>query len=815
MWTALVDESLRSWLAPHARDAASRSLSLVALGSYARRELCRASDIDLLFLHDGWREADLSGLVQAVCYPLWDAGLSIGHAVHTPREALRSATERVDAITALTDRRLVAGDPGPLDELAARVSRWLRRNSARVLDELAALDAERHARLGEAAGMLEPDLKSGVGGLRDLHSLRWAGACLLGEVGLDALVGARYLGATDRRELAEAGNVLLEARCALHLVTGTSGRPGAHRDQLRLDLQDEVAACLSLPGGGDELLHQVGLATRTIAHLHDRTWPILLADARAGRQRRHPSPEQLGDGIWLVDGFVEVDPERTLAAQPSLGLQVIAAAAARATHLGRTTSIKLRREVSQLGTLRWDAPSRDALLTTLRQGWDGVGAMRDADYIGLLVALLPGWERLRGLPQRNPLHRYDVDTHGLFAVAELVAIAKGALDAAHRQIWAGLGEQARDVTLLGTWLHDVGKGLPGDHSVTGERLAREWMLHMGFAADQAVGVGKLARLHLLLPDVATRRDLDDEREILAVTRQVGDAATLDSLYLLSLADSRATGPNAWSAWKDQLLGELYERVRRVLIDDVVALRRQLSTSSVVVDARALLDDTQGLDVLLGELPARYLLVASAEQVAEHARLLLPLPGPGTLRARRRPGSAEHTSVLTVVAGDRRGLVADCAGVLAAHGLSVLDARIFTRSDGVALDWFVVRDCPYVSWDRVIADLGRAVAGDLDVAVAVRKRERRRDERLPPLAAPIPVEVLLDTERVEIRGPDGPGVLYRLTHVLAEAGLDVLGARVDTLGPQVHDVFFTRGRPPPDLVWRLRAVYSSDPPSNPG
>ncbi|MGH8903813.1 MAG: [protein-PII] uridylyltransferase [Egibacteraceae bacterium] len=829
-WTELVDAAIRTWLSGDFLAARGPTgLAIVALGSYARRELCPASDIDLLLLHEGWDDADLQALVQAVCYPLWDAGLSVGHAVRTPREAVRSAAERVDTATALTDRRLVAGDSGLLDELAVLATRWLRRNGGRVLPDLAALDAERHARSGDTAGMLEPDLKDGVGGLRDLHSLRWAAACVLGEVGLDPLVGARYLGATDRRELAQAGEELLQARCALHLVTGGGGRrrAAARRDWLRLDLQDEVAALLGL-NGGEVLLRRVGLAVRMIAHLHGRTWPILLADARGGRRRRHSPPETLDDGVHLVDGLVEVDDECTLATDPSLGMRAVAAAAIRGTHVGRMTAVRLRREIQELGSIAWDEAGRQALVVALRQGWEGSGALADADSIGLPVALLPGWERIRGLPQRNPLHRYDLDTHGFRAVYELVAIGKGALDPAHAKIWAGLADQGagyslpngQDTVLLGTWLHDVGKGLPGDHSVAGEAVARDWVAHMGFGAGHVRRVGQLVRLHLLLPDVATRRDLDDEDEIFAVARQVGGVETLDGLYLLSLADSRATGPAAWSAWKDGLLAKLYSRVRRVLVEDMDTLRRELSVSKVVVDAHALMGGKlDGLDALLGALPPRYLLVASPEQVAEHARLLLPLPGPGTLRVRHRPGPAEGTVTVTVVAGDRRGLVAACAGVLAAHGLGVLDARMFTRADGVALDWFVVRACDLADWDRVNAELRLAAAGKLDVAAAVARREQRRDQRPPPLAAPIPVEVAVESRsgqtRIEVRGPDAPGVLYRLARALTDEGLDILGARVDTLGPQVHDVFFVRGYPPMDLVCRIEAGYRRDPAHNEG
>jgi [protein-PII] uridylyltransferase len=504
--------------------------------------------------------------------------------------------------------------------------------------------------------------------------------------------------------------------------------------------------------------------------------------------------------------------------------------------VGRMTAVRLRREIQQLGSIGWDEAGRQALLVALRQGWQGAGALVDADLIGLPVALLPGWERIRGLPQRNPLHRYDLDTHGVRAVHELVAVAEGTLDPAHREIWAGLADgevrgaspNGQDTVLLGTWLHDVGKGLPGDHSVAGEAVARGWVAHMGFDAGCVRRVGQLVRLHLLLPDVATRRDLDDPDEILAVARQVGDVETLDSLYLLSLADSRATGPAAWSAWKDDLLAKLYSRVRRVLIDDWETLRRERSMSKVIVETHALLGgDSAGLDALLEALPPHYLLTANAEQAAEHARLLLPLPGPGTLRVRHRPGPAEGTITVTVVAGDRRGLMANCAGVLAAHGLGVLDARVFTRADGVALDWFVVRASDLADWERVSSDLRRAAAGELDVETAVTKREQRRDQQPPRLAVPIPVEVAVESPpsgarhprplradriRIEVRGPDAPGVLYRLARALTDAGLDVLGARVDTLGPQVHDVFFVRGDPPADLVQRVSAAYDRHPPS---
>jgi [protein-PII] uridylyltransferase len=818
-WTALIDAALRRWLSEH---GVSGGVAVVALGGYARRELCPGSDVDVLLLHDGWGRHDLEALVQALCYPLWDAGLAVGHAVRTPRQAVQAAAERIDSATALTDRRLVVGDVGLADELGSRVARWLRRQGGRVLSALAEADAERHRRAGDQPGMLEPDLKEGAGGLRDLHSLRWAAACVLGEVGLDPLVGARYLGATDRRELAGAGECLLTARCALHLIQRGGGRRRAQSDRLRLDLHDEVAARAGL-GDGLELLRRVGLASRTIAHLHGRTWPALLADARGGRRRRHPPPEPVGPALWLADGLIELEAGATLALDQSLGLRAVAAAAVHGTHLGREAAARLRRELERLAgvprSLVWDARARGALLTTLREGERALPALADAGHLGVLAAYLPEWSRVRGRPQRNPFHRYDLDTHAVVAVAELRRVIEGELDPRHAEVHGLLRDP--DALLLATFLHDIGKAWPGRHSVAGARVARDWVLRMGFEQRRAEHVAQLVRLHLLLPDASTRRDLDDEHDLAHVAAEVGDAETLHGLYLLSIADARATGPAAHSAWKDSLLAELHRRVARILAGHGMGAGQE--PGGVVADARRLLGPAAAAvpASILERLPRRYLRTAGPEQVAEHLRLLLPFPGTGELRTSRRPGPAPGTATLTVVGADRVGLMADCAGVLAAAGVGVLDAHAFTHrfdAGAIALDWFVVRDGEDIHWEQVAADLRGVGDGAMDVAAAVRRREARRDARPRPLADPVPIEVDFGRgallTRIEVHAPDSPGLLYRLARVLADAGLDVVGARVTTLGPAVRDVFFVRqgGGPPDEAGLRSSLQLAADPSS---
>lgn len=808
-WAAHVDAAISGSIRELGAD---RGMAVVALGSYARRELCPGSDVDLLLLHSGWGRDNLSDLVKRLCYPLWDAGLQVGHAVRTPSQTVRAASEGIDTATALTDRRLVAGDRGLLDELSSRAVPWLRRGAGQLLADLTDADRRRRTKAGWRPGMVEPHLKNGAGGLRDLQGLRWAAACLLGEVGLDPLVSARYLGAADRRELAAAGDTLLAVRCALHLVRGASLRPpGNEIDRLRLDLQDDTAARLGVGAGdGAELLLRVGLATRTVAYLHERTWPVLLEDARGGRRwlraSRHPSrraaqPGSPGEGLRWQDGAVAVEESSTLAADPALAMRALAAAGQRGVSLHRPTAERLRRQIAGAGTLAWEDGARSAFLALLRSGATALPALGDADHLGVLPAYLPAWTRVRGHPQRNPFHLYDLDTHLYQTVAELVEIGRGLLGERQAALYERLA--SADTLLVGALLHDVGKAWPGDHSIVGARLAREWVPSLGFPGIDGDRVARLVRHHLLLPDVATRRDLDDEGELQAVATAVGDIETLDGLYLLSLADARATGPSAHSPWKDGLLAELHRRVRRVLAGGVEPAFP--GAAAVAAAARHQAPGDHRVETLLSSVDPRYLITAGVTQVLAHARLVQPVPAPGELRAATREGPAEQTATITVVAGDRRGLMAMCAGVLAAHGLTVLDARAFTTEGGIALDWFAVRPGNGLEggpgWRRVEDDLRRAAAGDLDVAAAIAARERRRDARPRALAAPVPIDVTFDLRvglsRIEVHGPDTPGLLYRLARVLSEAEADVFGARVATLGPEVRDVFFVRLDPDSD------------------
>ncbi len=771
----MVDARLRAGLAA---SEATAGVALVAVGGYGAARLCPRSDVDLLLLHDGRVAGGLDAVVRSVCYPLWDAGMAVGHAVRTVREAARAGDDTVETATALLTRRLVAGDRGLLDRLDARLARAPSRQGRQLVQALGR-DAPDRAAL--PVGRLEPDLKCDPGGLRDLDRLEWAAAGLLGRPSLEALVETGTLGAPDHSALRMARAVLLAARTALHLTDARSG------DRLRLDLHDDVAARLG--GEADGLLRAVGLAMRAVAHVAARAWPRLLADAQGGRSRPSPAPRPVDDGVAVVDGLVTLAAERDLHADPTLAWRAVAAAAREGAHLDRRTAERVRTTFASARPW-WDDAARDALLTTLRQGEAGVRALRDADHLGLLVAYLPGWERVRGLPQRNPFHRFDLDTHLLHTVAWLVAIGEGALEPDHARRWAALEDP--DALLLAAWLHDVGKAWPGDHSLVGAELVAEWLADAGFGSARAMRVAKLVRLHLLLPDVATRRDLDDPEEIAGVAEAVGDAETLDGLLLLALADARATGPSVWSAWKDGLLATLHARVRAALRDDAAVPGAPEDTAAAARRVAAAAGASQAaVDRLLADVPRRYVVAASAEQIAAHLALLAER-APDRPAAAWRAGSVPGTAVLSVVAPDRVGLLAACAGIISSHDLRLLDARAVTSGQGTALDWFTVAvdgEPPAALAEEVVA----AIEGEVDVAARIAARERRRDARLPAEAALAKTSVTVDASgdlvRLEVRAPSTPGLVYRLTRAVADTGISVAGLKAEVLGAQARVALF--------------------------
>ncbi len=791
-------------------------MTLLAVGGLGRREMCPASDVDLLVLHPGAPADALETLVRVLVYPLWDAGLTVGYAVRTAREAL-AATDELDAATALLDARTIVGAPDALQSLRSAVLRRLRRQPQRFLHQLQAADAARHARFATPTESLEPDLKRGLGGLRDLQSLRWAAAALVGASGLAPLVPAGLVGASDLPRLRQAESTLLAARVALHLVraeragrTDAPARLAVKDDTVRFEHHEQVATRLGFTDSGPhdlaphQLLRELALSARTIGHAHRRAWTLIRADLSHGRRRRTRPSEQHAGTFELVGGVLRLTEHENLRA-PDLPVRLLKALTEHGAILERHSASRLRDAATHSAPPPWiiGQEHSHAFLRILWAGAAALPALAELDDTGMLTVLLPEWEPTRGRTQRNPYHRFTLDRHGWNTAAELASLVT-------REAWAAETLERvrdRDALMFAAVLHDVGKVHGEPHAQTGVPTARRLAERLGATEATLDAVERLVRLHLLLPDTARRRDLSDPALIADVAAHVGNPSTLAALHLLAVADGRATGPAAWNDWVGTLVRTLVGKVAAVLDDqvpDMLADEAAATARAAQALAEELGTTSERVREHLARMSTRYAAAVTPRAVVRHTLMAEHALDPGELRTRVTPGAQDPDGVdgvdeLDVVALDAPGWFARVAGVVALHGGQILAADAFSRTDEVAFDTFRVRRPSGATgswWARVEGDLVDAAVGRLAVRARVHRKARERSPR-PGRVSDVPTTITFDEDPsgratiVEVRTGDRLGVLYAIASAIAELELDIAIARVQTLGHEVTDVFYVR------------------------
>ncbi len=701
-------------------------VALLAVGAYGRLEPAFGSDLDLVLVHDGSRSGqEIAELADRIWYPVWDSGIPLDHSVRTVPEALAVADGDLKAAMGLLDARRVVGD----GDLAARLvsdvrARWRAKAGSR-LPELAESVNERMRTFGEVAFLLEPDLKEARGGLRDITAVR-------------ALAAAWVADPPDLDTVA-AAEVLLDVRGELHRRTG--------RDKLLLQEQPGVAEALGL-ADANELGLAVAAAGRKVAYAWNTAWY---------RAQRAIKPAKRWGGRKVVrrgldEGVVEHDGEVTLALaakpaeDPGLVLRVARAAAVAELPIAPHTLERLRVESAPM-PVPWPPEAREAFVGMLAAGRPAVGVVEQLDHAGILTTLLPEWEHVRSRPQRNPYHRYTVDRHLVEAATNAAALTRSV--------------SRPDLLLVGTLLHDIGKGLPGDHSVVGAGIAARIAERMGFDAAGTAAIVTIARHHLLLPDTATRRDLEDPETARFVASVVDDPGQIELLAAVAEADGRATGPTAWSPWKAQLIADLSRRTKAVLAGAAEAHATQPLAPTELQLQRIRRDD-------------------------------------GRFAVTLEPDD-HHGACLVVTGPDQAGLMTAVTGVVALHRLDVRRASA-TSDSGHALIELKVQprhgdDLP--SAKRLGADVAAELAGSgRPVAERLTEQESAYPRRRSPLP-PAPPEVRFENRSthatvVEVRAPDGPGVLYRILRALQGTDVDIRTAIVSTIGADVVDAFYVRG-----------------------
>ena len=691
----------------------SKRVALVAVGGYGRGELAPFSDLDIMLIHDGAKNID--DLASKIWYPIWDSGTKLGHSVCTVKQAVELAKTELDAATALLSVRLLAGDESLANELSAEGIKAWKASASNRLPQLMQRVRERQQDNGEVAFLLEPNLKEGYGGLRDIHALIWAEAA-----GVE-------ITRSDRDALDAGRDVLMAVRVALHRHVGRAV------EVMHLEDQDVVAELCGYRNA-DALVAALSNAGRSVAWVGDEVW------ARVAAAKTKPIPDQhLAPGVILHHGEVHLDETVDPATDPTLLLRVAASAARHKARIDRPTLDRLAQSCPAMPS-PWPVGAIDDFVGLLLTAHDAIPVLEALDQRGLWVKVLPEWAPNRSKPKRNAYHRFTVDRHLWEATANAAT-------------WADRVARP-DLLVLGALFHDIGKGYPGDHTEVGVAMVERIGPRLGLNAEDTQVICSMVKNHLLLPDVATRRDLADSATITMVADEVKTPLVLDLLHGLTEADSLATGTAAWGTWKAELVSDLVRRVHLVL------------GGAEVEEAQwRLFPDADVLEMMAG--------------------------GAVTF------GVADDS--VTVVSPDRPGTFSRVAGVLSLHGLGVLGAQAHSDEQGMAASQFrvIVPSHGPIEWEPIIQNLTRALHGELaiEARMAERAKTYRRKRRSAGELAPPRVtffdEASSNATVIELRAPDQHGILHRVTKAMAEVGLDIRHATVQTIGDEVVDAFYVR------------------------
>lgn len=790
-----------------ARNPGWAQVELIALGGFGRGELNLHSDVDLMFLYPPRSKTEIESLAQQILYPLWDLGLDVGHSTRTIDDCLDMAKQDFSVLVSMLTARTLAGSGQLGEKLMTALARTLKSTKARrdFFRRVQEGDEARQHRYGHTPYLLEPHLKEGEGGLRDIHAITWVGLGCYGVGSLSGLVGEGLLSDDEVASIGEARDFIWRVRNHLHYLAGS------HDDRLTFEAQDKVASFLGYKT--DEGLSR---AQRFMQAYYSRAFGLRnIRELFFERAGLNLLPDRNGRDSRVVDDHLVSRDGKLFFAEPA-GLddrpQVMMALFAVAARTGIKVSRQARSEVSRRLYLVDDDFRRDeavrglfyqVLMPEHRRVY-ALAAMHDA---GLLMAYLPELAGVFQLPQDDVYHLYTVDIHLLRTVDILNRLPGD--ERINEPLAARLvGQLSRPRLLyLAALLHDLGKSEGQGHSRRGAEMVGPVLDRLGLTEEQAGVVRFLIAHHLYLADVSARRDLHDEKTLFEAARLIGDDERLAMLYLLTIADGLATGPEAWSSWKSTLVKEFYVRVSAMFsrkdIDYFGSpewLEELRRTVVGLLDGRV---DPEEAERRLDNMSDQYLLATAPEVIADHIHLLTGLRSGRRLSLTVDQRPAEGFCQLTLATRRRRGLFGRMAGVLTLNGLNILGAQIYHTVDKASIVVFQVAHPAdsyglEAKWVKVEEDMLRAVTGRLALAVRLAQRLGQMSRTERPTARQTP-KVNVDNgvsdfqTVVEVTTYDRLGLLYDITEVLYELDLEIHLAKISTKADQVVDVFYVADR----------------------
>jgi [protein-PII] uridylyltransferase len=793
-------------------------LSVAGTGGYGRGVLAPFSDIDLLFLTAVEPTRQTLQVVEYMLYFLWDLGVKVGHATRSIEDCLVEGAKDTTIRTALLDARHVAGDAALFDDFHGRFRTACK--EAGVAEYIAAKQAERaarHRRYGESPFVVEPNIKEGRGGLRDLQTLYWI---------------ARYVYDTQTMgELADVGEVLTQSeakhgrraweflwtvRFHLHYVAGRA------EERLTFDVQPVVGARMGYThrdrqDGVERFMRHYFLTAREVARLTRILEPGILREALGPPAiAAETDPALLKCGFVLAEGQLLPIPGRDFDKEPLQMLRILQVARDRNLDLHplviRSLIQNERRAVGLRGDLKAAALFMDLMCGKEPDHHrasahpDGARWLSIMNETGFLGRFIPDWARIVGQMQFDTYHVFTVDEHTIEAIRVLNTLERGEL-VEIAPVATGLLDhlQSRRALYLAMLLHDIAKGRGGDHSEIGADIALKVGPELGLSAEETETVSWLVLHHLLLSGVAFKRDIDDPKTILDVADTVQSPERLRLLLILTVADMRAVSPKVWNGWKATLLRDLYARVAEVLAGGLSTTERDVRVERARHAAAALLTDwpKEAIERFTSLGYPGYWLSFDPETHARHARLVRDAEARNApLTVDTQPLPARAVTEVTVYCADHAGLFSKISGALAVAGASIVDARIHTMTNGMALDTFWIQDAAGGTFDaphrlaRLAVLIEQALSGRIRLATEIRRVSKMLLGRRMR-AIHVPPRVVIDNHAsnthtvLEVNGRDRPGLLHDVTAAISDQGLQIASAHVTTYGVRAVDVFYVK------------------------
>lgn len=779
-------------------------IALVALGGYGRSELYPFSDIDLLIVHDRRAASVIKEIAEAVLYPLWDSGFEVGHSVRTLKDAISFSKEDFFFQVSLLDARYLAGSRELFNNLlSGNRKKNLEGRQKIFVSTMETFWLERRQKYGIHSFILEPHIKEGKGGMRDIQSMIWVAKAVFGLASLRDMGYSGMLTSEACRSFTESWNMLARVRNRLHYISQRKN------DQLFFEYQQDMAEAFGYVDDGNMLAVE-----HFMRHLYGHLQTIAVTTDLFFEQVQDilgltgPSGKEHVLEKFIVErnGSVRLSSSEVLKKHPHLLLRLFL----QAGRNGLSVHHNVRQQVSNTLYLvddKFRASKRNAqvLQDILVQIDDPMSVLEVMLETGLLTAYLPEYAGVESLAQHDLYHIYTVDRHQLQTVAEL-----GILRKEQHELFKQISSPV--LVFLAALLHDIGKGKQTDHSELGAQIISVIGQRLGFTAVECSSLSFLVQYHLFLPENALRRDLDDHEFIIKSAQLIGDTDRLTMLYMLSMADSKATGPSAWSSWKASLLAELYLKIKS-------CLEAQCSTEESVAEmARSeehglswiqekilnMLEHEEPIRMDISSLPEDYLMSIAPEMVKHH----LQVHRDQAMRLQQQvlifPQEHGDYGSLLIMSKDRPGLLAKIFGVLALHNFSVLAAQIFTWPDDTVVD---VIDTDSVTgqkfsehdWERFTVDLNLAVNYRLDVGYKLLNKLQAEVYKTRKNIQKLEQKVIIDnitSDRfsiIEVYSEDKLGKLYQLAQVLSDFGLNIHKAKIATEVEQLIDVFYVTKR----------------------